>query len=246
MEIFEHPSPNHGARRQGARPALVVLHHTGMATADAALARLCDPAAEVSAHYLIAEDGRVWQLVAEERRAWHAGVASWGAGGDVNSRSIGLELANPGEGPGAHPYPEPQMRALEALLAAVCARWTIPPEGIVGHACVAPTRKADPGRGFDWRRLALSGLAIWDWASDAQADPPSPPDPSAPMFQQAARRFGYPVPQTGRWDGDTLAVWRAFCLRFRPQAVGDRPSGAGLAALVRLAQRYPAVGCVQD
>ncbi|MEO0622287.1 MAG: N-acetylmuramoyl-L-alanine amidase [Pseudomonadota bacterium] len=157
---------------------MVVLHYTAMETAEAALARLCDPVAEVSAHYVIAEDGRLWRLVDEAERAWHAGVSSWGAVRDVNSHSIGIELANTG----VHPFPEPQMAALAWLLAGVIGRWEIRPERVVGHACVAPGRKVDPGARFDWRRLARQGATVWlDAAPDAAraggGGPPPPPGP---------------------------------------------------------------------
>src|SRR6188472_1452321 len=153
MQVIEVESPNFGPRRDGLLPDMIVLHYTAMLTAEAALARLCDPAAEVSAHYLVAEDGRVWRLVDEHARAWHAGAGSWRGQGDVNSRSIGIELANPGPLADFPPFPEPQMAALEALLDGVMARWRIPAAGVVAHSDIAPGRKADPGPKFDWRRL---------------------------------------------------------------------------------------------
>ena len=160
--IIEHPSPNFTERRGGVTaPDMVVLHYTGMESAEAGLARLCDPEPEVSAHYLIAEDGRIWRLVAEEMRAWHAGVSSWGAVTDVNSHSIGIELANPGHELGYPPFTEPQMTALECLLSKILHRWEIAPERVVGHEHVAPGRKIDPGEKFDWQRLARQGLAGW-------------------------------------------------------------------------------------
>lgn len=210
---------------------MVVLHHTAMQSVAAALARLCDPGPEVSAHYLVGEDGTVWRLVPEDRRAWHAGRAAWGGATDVNSRSIGIELANSG----AEPHPHPQMAALEALLADILARREIPPERVVGHGCVAPGRKADPGRRFDWRRLALSGLAVWQDgapASEAPADPE--------RFAAAARIFGYRVPEEPCWGGALDAVWAAFGLRFRPYEPEAPPHGAGLAQLEALAARWPA------
>lgn len=161
MSAEAFPSSNHGLRRDGAVPSLVVLHYTAMATAESALARLCDPAAEVSAHYLIAEDGRLFALVPEGARAWHAGVGSWRGRGDVNSWSIGIELANPGPLADFPPFPGPQMLALEALLDGIMARWGIGPEAVIGHSDMAPGRKADPGPKFDWRRLALGGRAVW-------------------------------------------------------------------------------------
>ncbi|MFO1105584.1 MAG: N-acetylmuramoyl-L-alanine amidase [Amaricoccus sp.] len=201
-------SPNHGPRRDGARPDLVVLHHTAMRSAEAALDRLCDPAAEVSAHYLIAEDGAVWQLVDEAERAWHAGAGQWGAVTDVNSRSIGIELVNPGPLDGFPPFPESQMTALEALLDAIAARWTIAPARVIAHSDMAPGRKADPGPKFDWRRLALGGRAIWP--------EPCAAAPAGPVgFRAAAEAIGYRAP-----GGDWGAVLAAFRLRFRPWGVG--------------------------
>lgn len=226
--MIDHPSPNHGDRR-GAAPDLVVLHYTAMPRAEAALARLCDPAAQVSAHYLIAEDGRAWRLVDEARRAWHAGAGAWGDVTDVNSRSIGIELSNPGDAP----YPAPQIAALERLLRGVCARWAIPPERVIGHECMAPLRKCDPGRRFDWRALARSGLAVWlDGERGGAAA-------SAAAFQQAARRFGYPAGDSGRWDAQTRALAAAFQRRFRPWEDGAL-TATGLAQLAALAARWPA------
>jgi N-acetylmuramoyl-L-alanine amidase len=179
---IEAPSPNAGPRRDGAKPDLVVLHYTGMATAEAALDRLRDPGAEVSAHYLIAEDGRLWRLVPEALRAWHAGAGQWGEVADVNSRSIGIELANAGPLAGFPPFPEPQMAALEALLAGVLGRWSIPPARVIAHSDMAPGRKADPGPKFDWRRLAAGGLAVWPTRRRGARAPTrrrSPPPPAA-------------------------------------------------------------------
>ncbi|MEZ5732190.1 MAG: N-acetylmuramoyl-L-alanine amidase [Paracoccaceae bacterium] len=209
-------SPNFGERRDGARPSLIVIHYTAMATCAEARARLCDPAAEVSVHWLIAEDGTVEALVAEDMRAWHAGAGAWGAITDVNSHSIGIELANIGDAP----FPEPQMAALEALLRDVMARWSIPPERVIGHADMAPERKSDPGPRFDWRRLALAGLSVW----------PEGGDTAAP-FLSSARAFGYSTatPETA------LA---AFRLRFRPWHKGGEDS-TDRAMADDLAHRYP-------
>ena len=144
------PSPNHGERRGGVRPSLIVLHYTGMPTCAAARARLCDPLAEVSAHWLVSEAGEAEVLVPEALRAGLAGAGAWGGLTDINSHSIGIELANPGD----RPFPEPQMAALEHLLAAVMARRDIPARGVSAHSDMAPSRKGDPGPGFRWRRLA--------------------------------------------------------------------------------------------
>lgn len=188
-----------------------------MASFDAARERLCDPAAEVSAHYLIAEHGEVLALVPEDLRAWHAGAGEWGGQGDVNSRSIGIELANNGR----QPFAAPQMAALERLLADVMARRAIPPQGVIAHSDMAPARKTDPGPRFDWRRLALAGLAVWPRAADAGR----PGD-----FAANARRFGYPA-------AEGAVLLSAFRLRFRPWARGPL-DGVDAAMAADLAQRF--------
>jgi N-acetylmuramoyl-L-alanine amidase len=226
----DRPSPNHGDRR-GMRPDMVVLHYTAMASAAAALDRLCDPAAEVSAHYLIEDDGRVWSLVPEDRRAWHAGAGAWGGAGDVNSRSVGIELANSGD----RPFAALQMAALRGLLRGVMHRWAIPPARVIGHACMAPRRKDDPGPRFDWRALATEGLSVW---IDAPAG--TGPRCEAAAFRVAAARFGYPIGAAGGWDGDALSVARAFRERFRPWDRGPGLSVPGLDHLRGLAARWPA------
>lgn len=214
MASLRHPSPNFGPRRDGAAPSLIVLHYTAMASADAALERLCDPAAEVSAHYLVDEDGTVLNLVDEAARAWHAGAGEWCGAGDVNSRSVGIELQNDG----ASPFPHAQMAALETLLGEVMARWSIPPEGVIAHSDMAPGRKADPGPRFDWRGLARAGFSVWPDAAD-------PGD-----FAADARAFGYPS-----LADDVLLA--AFRLRFRPGAAGP-VSEADRAMIAGLARRY--------
>jgi len=232
--IENHSSPNFGPRRGVEAPDMVVLHYTGMDTAEAAIARLADPASEVSAHYLVDLDGRVVRMVGEEMRAWHAGSASWGGVADVNSRSIGIEIVNPGRELGYPPFPEPQIAALEALLADILARHAIAPERVVGHACVAPGRKDDPGEKFDWRRLARRGVSVW-----LDPEPTELRVAEAARFQSAARRFGYGVPGSGEWCEPTRAVWRAFLMRFLPFEADAPPYGAGVGHLERLAARWP-------
>ncbi len=233
------PSPNFGPRRGGCFPDIVVIHHTAMATAEAALLRLCDRTAEVSSHYLIAEDGRVWRLVDEAARAWHAGEGAWGAVRDVNSRSIGIELANPGPLDGFPPFPEPQMAALEALLDGVVARWRIPPDRVIGHSDIAPGRKADPGAKFDWRRLAQGGRAVWV-APDPVADIDRRSDRNADAdwraFRDAATRAGYVAPA-----GDWTEVLAASRLRFRPWALGPGLAPADISTIAALAAAHPCV-----
>jgi N-acetylmuramoyl-L-alanine amidase len=194
------PSPNFSDRRGGVTPSLIVLHYTAMSSCAEARARLCAPEHEVSAHWLISETGAAEALVPEPLRAWHAGAGAWAGITDVNSHSIGIELANTG----SQPFPEPQMAALEDLLRAIMTRWAIPKHRIIAHSDMAPTRKTDPGPRFDWRRLALQGLSIW---------PEAKGDPNRPLAD-SLQVIGYPDPT----EASTL---HAFRLRFRPWARGD-------------------------
>lgn len=200
---------------------MVVLHYTAMQTADAARDRLCDPKAEVSAHYLISETGDCWALVDEATRAWHAGAGQWGKVTDVNSRSIGIELANAG----THPFPDPQMRALEGLLHDIRKRWTIPLHRIIAHSDMAPGRKSDPGPRFDWHRLARQGLSVWPDENPVEGHDPS-------WFRDFAQTFGYPDNAS---DADLLT---AFRLRFRPWKTGEMDA-LDLKIIQNLAQRFP-------
>ncbi|MEM1352954.1 MAG: N-acetylmuramoyl-L-alanine amidase [Pseudomonadota bacterium] len=197
-------SPNFGPRRDGLVPSIVVIHYTAMESVSAACARLCDPEAEVSSHYLISRLGETTRLVAEADRAWHAGVGEWRGFADINSRSIGIELDNTG----ATPFPEPQMAALETLLRDILLRWSIVPQNVIGHSDMAPGRKSDPGPKFDWARLARQGLA------ERGGRDPGPRDLSFDHFRKVARAAGY----TADVDDETLLA--AVRLRFRPQAQG--------------------------
>ncbi|CUJ85603.1 N-acetylmuramoyl-L-alanine amidase AmiD precursor [Ruegeria denitrificans] len=198
-----HPSPNFGERRDGLTPSLIVLHYTAMKDAQAALDRLCDPAHEVSAHFLIGMDGTLWQMVREEDRAWHAGAGEWHGQSDINSRSIGIELDNSG----AHPFPEPQLEVLESLLHQIMNRWSIPPEHVIGHSDMAPGRKSDPGLRFPWQRLEHMNLA----GKRSQSGPGNAP---ADNFSALAHAAGY----TAEVDDDTLLA--AVRLRYRPWGKG--------------------------
>ncbi len=222
------PSPNHGPRRGGVLPDMIILHYTAMASAEAALERLCDPQAEVSAHYLIGADGRLWQMVPEASRAWHAGAGAWGACRDVNSRSIGIELDNNGE----TPFAAAQMAVLERLLQEIMGRWRIPPERVLAHSDIAPGRKCDPGPKFDWRRLACQKLSVWPQsASDrlVRADEDA---------EALLTLIGYTA------DAPIEARLSAFRGRFRPAAAAAAgpPELADLALMADLAHRYPVDG----
>lgn len=190
------PSDNYDVRR----PVLIVIHYTEQDSVERSLhtLRTRNSGGRVSAHYLIGDDGTLYQLVADEHRAWHAGAGSWGAISDVNSASIGIELDNDGR----EPFSEAQITALLWLLEDLTARWRIPRENVIGHADLAPTRKIDPGALFPWRRLAEAGFGIWPDTA-LVGDPPPGFDPI-----QALRLIGYPV------DAPEAAI-RAFRLRFR-------------------------------
>ena len=183
---------------------MLLLHYTGMRTGGEALDRLCDPAAKVSAHWLIEEDGCVWRLVPEDQRAWHAGVSFWDGESGLNAGSIGVELVNPGHEFGYRPFPEPQMAALVELARAIVARWRIAPHRVLGHSDVAPRRKQDPGELFDWRRLAAEGIGLW-------------PQPGAPVQDAAGAlaALGYEME-------DAAATLLAFQRRFRPAGLDGR------------------------
>jgi N-acetylmuramoyl-L-alanine amidase len=221
--IAEHPSPNHGPRTADSEVDMLVLHYTGMASADAALARLCDPIAEVSAHYLIEEDGTVLRLVDESRRAWHAGVSFWRGHRDVNSRSIGIELVNPGHEFGYRDFPEPQMAALIELAAAIVARHPIPARNVIGHSDIAPDRKTDPGERFDWHRLAEAGIGLWPRESDTAADTDIAAIPDMLV------RFGY--------DPQAEQALAAFQRHFRPDRIDNAPDAECARLLAGLLQQ---------
>src|SRR5579863_364566 len=154
-------SPNHDERRIHSKPNCIVLHYTGLPTGEAALSLLRNSASKVSSHYFIWEDGRIVQLVREERRAWHAGVGSWKGESDVNSASIGIEIANPGHDGGLPPFAAPQIASVIALVKDISARHSIKPERVLAHSDIAPARKIDPGENFPWNMLWRSGVGHW-------------------------------------------------------------------------------------
>lgn len=221
-----HPSPNHGPRRGGTVADLVVLHYTAMDSCDAARDRLCAPEHEVSAHYLIAADGGLIQLVEEGERAWHAGAGAWGAVTDVNSRSIGIELDNDGR----RRFAEAQLAALERLLADIVTRHAIPPERVIGHSDMAPGRKRDPGGFFPWAWLAAAGLSVWPEAAAEEGRPHEATPERLARLVAALTGFGYRGSQA-------LVLFDAFRQRFRPGAGAF--DAADLALAEDLAARWP-------
>ncbi len=227
MGLIQRPSPNFDAR--SVPVDILLLHYTGMTSAKAALDRLCDPAAKVSAHYLIDEDGTVWQMVDEANRAWHAGVSSWRGCRDINGASIGIELVNPGHEFGYRAFPEAQMTALEALATGILARHAIIARNVIGHSDVAPMRKQDPGELFDWARLARAGVGFWTNFTDL---PPAPKTKAE--LQTALAAIGYGLSVSGILDEETKATITAFQRHFRPllcDGVPDDETGQRIAHL---------------
>lgn len=234
MTLIPAPSPNFDART--APPDMIVLHYTGMPTGEAALERLRDPAAKVSAHYLIEEDGRVFALVPEERRAWHAGVSSWGGVTDINGRSIGVEIVNPGHEFGYRDFPEVQIAAVIALLTDIRTRWMVPDALILGHSDVAPARKQDPGERFPWRRLAGAGHGLWTDPDPAPGLPLGLGDEGLGVLvlQNALSRLGYAQSANGQFDEATRTVVTAFQRHWAPHRVDGLADGATRARLMAL------------
>ena len=222
------PSPNHDARPADAETDMLILHYTGMQSGQAAIDRLRDPAARVSSHYVVEEDGTTWCLVPEERRAWHAGISAWRGHTWLNNRSVGIEIVNPGHEWGYRDFPPAQMAAVRALCHGILARHPIPPRNVVGHSDVAPDRKDDPGERFDWRGLAADGIGLWPG-----------PDP-APLAEDAVAAalaaIGYPIP-------DLATTLRAFQRHWRPESVtglADAATRARIAAVLAACDSIPA------
>ena len=213
-------SPNHDAR--GRSIDMIVLHYTGMRSTDAALQRLCDPAARVSSHYVVLEDGEICQLVPEAERAWHAGVSSWEGETDINARSIGIEIANPGHDLGYPDFPDAQIAAVIALCRDLMLRRGIAAARVLAHSDVAPARKPDPGEKFPWRRLAEAGNG--NRVEPTEKNPSPEHDPGDPKeivsrLQSEFREFGYDLAATGTYDQATKEVVIAFQRHFRPARV---------------------------
>jgi N-acetylmuramoyl-L-alanine amidase len=217
------PSPNIEPRKEDRVPDLLLLHYTGMESAEGALHWLTAPESKVSCHYLVDEDGRITQMVAEEMRAWHAGQAYWAGEHDINSCSIGVEIHNPGHELGYSDFPQSQMKSVEALCLDILDRHDIPAERVLAHSDVAPARKTDPGEKFDWQRLADAGVGLW-------VEPESLKDGGTAMkpgdegggvwgMQALLQAYGYGIKTNGTYDEETLQVVTAFQRHFRPAKV---------------------------
>lgn len=217
--VRERSSPNHQRRNEPASIDMLVFHYTGMKTAGEAIERLCDPAARVSVHYVVEENGTIWRLVPDALRAFHAGRSCWAGGSNLNDVSIGIEIVNPGHEWGYRPFPEEQMAAVERLASVILSRFPITPHRVVGHSDIAPDRKADPGELFDWRRLARAGVGIW-------------PEPAADLTHR--RGHGIGAVERARAVTDLAAIGycvttgaeapavTAFQRRFRPECWDGR------------------------
>jgi N-acetylmuramoyl-L-alanine amidase len=230
------PSPNYGERK--GMPDMIVLHYTGVPDDQAAINHLCNPASRVSAHYVVLPDGTIVQLVAEARRAWHAGTSSWAGETDINSCSIGIELANPGHGHGYPAFPKRQIAAVIALCRSIFNRHRIPPHRVLAHSDVAPARKQDPGEKFPWHLLAASGIGLWVKPARIGREGPvftlGETNPAIEETQRLLAQYGYEVPASGYLDGATRAAVVAFQRHFRPQRVDGNIDVSTIATLKAL------------
>ncbi|WP_292230431.1 N-acetylmuramoyl-L-alanine amidase [Brevundimonas sp.] len=240
VQIIAAPSPNFNERR--APPDMLVLHYTGMQTGEAALARLCDAEAQVSAHYLVEEDGRIFGLVPEERRAWHAGRGVWQGQDDCNAASIGIEIVNPGHEFGYRAFPDAQIEALIALIGDIRERWTISDSRIIGHSDLAPERKDDPGELFPWKRLAEAGHGLWFEPAAERIKAlggllqKGDDGIGVVVLRAGLHRLGYGIKPGGDYDAETEAAVRAFQRHWRQNRVDGVADGETRARLVGLLQ----------
>ena len=222
-KIDQRPSPNHDTRG-GADMDILLMHYTGMETGEAAIERLCSGEAGVSSHYVVEEDGRIFQLVEEAERAWHAGVSWWAGDENINAKSIGIEIVNPGHEFGYRVFPKEQIDAVIELSLDIQSRHSIPPNRILGHSDVAPTRKQDPGELFPWQRLALKGVG--QFIDPGSVEPvagadigPGDTGWQVQEFQNNLASFGYKVDVTSAFDEATVITTLAFQRHFRPEAM---------------------------
>jgi N-acetylmuramoyl-L-alanine amidase len=241
LRIEDFPSPNHGERASGPIDILL-LHYTGMPDGAQALAWLCDPASRVSSHYFVDADGRVLRLVSEERRAWHAGASLWGGESDINSRSIGIEIANAGHPGGLPDYAAAQIDAVIALSHDIVGRHPIPPHRVLGHSDVAPGRKLDPGERFPWRRLADAGIGHFAEPLPILEGPllkRGHAGAQVEALQGLLALYGYGVGVTGEFDVHTEDVVAAFQRHFRAERVDGAADLSTIGTLQKLLAGLP-------
>ena len=240
LTFIDRPTPNFDARH--ALPDMIILHYTGMQSGEAAIERLCDPQAKVSAHYVVEEDGRIFRLAPEERRCWHAGVSTWRGQDQLNGVSIGIEIVNPGHEWGYRAFPEAQVQAVIDLVGDIRTRWTVPNDRIIGHSDVAPDRKEDPGELFPWKRLAEAGHGLWfepameRIAALGPAIGPGEEGLGVVVLQAGLKRLGYGLEQTGVYDEATKLTVTAFQRHWRQDNIDGIADGETRARLVGLLQ----------
>jgi N-acetylmuramoyl-L-alanine amidase len=242
LEIEHRPSPNHGERAPDKPVDMLILHYTGMASDERAIRWLTDPESAVSSHYFVFEDGHIARLVEEDRRAWHAGQSSWAGETDVNSRSIGIEVANPGHEFGYRPFPDAQIAATIELCHDVLSRYAITPERVLAHSDVAPTRKDDPGELFPWQRLHEAGIGHWVAPAPLSEGPIvkfGERGPAVADLRNRFRNYGYGLEVESEFDVVTEAVVRAFQRHFRPEQVDGVADASTMATLDRIAALRP-------
>jgi N-acetylmuramoyl-L-alanine amidase len=235
MIIIENPSPNFDERDTAV--SMLVLHYTGMKSGQAAIDWLCNPASKVSSHYVVEEDGRIFRLVAEDKRAWHAGVSSWRGTTGLNNCSIGIEIVNPGHEWGYRKFPDVQMKSVVELSTDIVARRGIARENVIGHSDIAPLRKLDPGELFDWQSLANTGvglsipklkhitgptLKLGDTGEDVRG------------LQEQLMQLGYNPALSAEMDAGTTAIILAFQRHFRPKRVDGVADAETRAVLAKL------------
>ncbi|MBX3596836.1 MAG: N-acetylmuramoyl-L-alanine amidase [Rhizobiaceae bacterium] len=235
-------SPNFGPRVGTSKPDMIILHYTGMESGRAAEEWLCNPVSEVSSHYIVHEDGRIVQMVREADRAWHAGKSSWRGMGDINSRSIGIEIVNPGHAFGYTDFAEVQMASVIDLCTGIVHRHGIPAERVLGHSDIAPGRKVDPGEKFDWRRLARHGLGLFVEPEDISGGSilqVGDQGEDVQNLQSMLSVFGYGVEISAEYDVLTATVVSAFQRHFRPALINGCADASTIATLRRLLQELP-------
>ncbi|RTL72082.1 MAG: N-acetylmuramoyl-L-alanine amidase [Hyphomicrobiales bacterium] len=239
-----HPSANFGERKGGAIPSILLLHYTGVESAAKAISWLSDPVSEVSCHYVVDEAGFVTQMVAEAKRAWHAGAGAWAGDTDINSSSIGIEIQNVGHAAGYPPFPDRQIAAVIALCRDIVARHHIRAERVLAHSDVAPSRKIDPGERFPWATLAAAGIGHWVPPAPVRADDTGvglgTSGPFVAEMQTMLRNYGYAVMPSGHLDTATEFVITAFQRHFRPARVDGRIDQSTFATLQALSAALPA------
>jgi N-acetylmuramoyl-L-alanine amidase len=236
-------SPNCERRNGGSKPNILLLHYTGLASCAQAIDWLRRLGSKVSCHYVVDESGRITQMVAEDMRAWHAGLSCWAGEKDINSASIGVEIHNPGHDAGYPDFAEPQMSAVVALCRDILARNSIAPERVLAHSDVAPARKRDPGEKLDWARLARAGVG--HWVEPAPYDPrdgglgAGDSGPRVTEAQSMLSRYGYGIETTGEYESTTEFVVKAFQRHFRPARVDGRLDLSTISTLERLLAALP-------